>query len=123
MSIHGLEEMKVVSVKGGKAMSNLLHHNAPSHAEGYWLMMTRKTPTKSIIVMDRSSVHHFDICNTVRRVGSTVVFVITRIKYSDDPETCWRIEWEAYGLKWRVQFFWDEFIDMDATDAFERMFV
>jgi hypothetical protein len=120
MSIHGLEEMKVVSFKGGKAMSDLLYHNAPSHAEGYWLMMTRKTPTKSIIVMDMSSVHHFDICNTVKRVGSTVLFVVTRITYNDDPETCWRIEWEAYGLKWRVQFFWDTFIDMDME---ERMFV
>ena len=108
-----LEEIKVVSVKGGKAMANLFHHNAPSHAEGYWFMTTRKTPAKSIIVFDMSQVHHFDIVNTIRRVGSTVDFCVTRITYTDDPETLWRVEWTVYGLKWRVQWYWDDFIDMD----------
>ena len=120
MSIHGLEEKKVVSVKGGKTMSTLFFHNAPSHAEGFWFASTRRTPTKSITVLEMSGVGHYDIFNTLRRVGAMIPFVITRITYTDDPETCWRIEWEAYGLKWRVQFFWDTFIDMDME---ERMLV
>jgi len=111
--MRGLDEMTVVSVKGGKAMANLFHHNAPSHAEGYWFMTMRKTKAKSIIVFDMSQVHHFDIANTIKRVGSTVDFRITRITYTDDPETCWRVEWTAHGLEWRVQWFWDDFIDMD----------
>jgi len=119
MSIHGLEEMKVVSVKGGKTMANLFFHNAPSpacHTEGFWLTSARRTPTKSITVLEMSGVHNYDIFNTIRRVGAMNPFVITRITYTDDPETCWRIEWEAYGLKWRVQFFWDTFIDMDREE-------
>jgi len=113
MSIYKLERMSVVPIKGGRAMTNLLIHNAPTHAEGYWLMAVRKTPKTQVIVMDMTAVMHYDIVNIVRRVGEGAKFTITRINYTDDPETCWRVEWDAHGLKWRVQWFWDEFIDMD----------
>jgi len=44
------------------------------------------------------------------------MFLVTRINWEDDPETCWRVEWESYGMRYRIQFFYKKFIDMEVED-------
>ena len=118
MSLTGLPEIKVRLIKGSSHMAGLFQRCVFSNDNSYWFECNRKTPTKHKRVFELHSTSELEMGFTLRYAAKSTVFRVSRIRWADDPETCWRIEWEAYGLHYRIQWFYKKFIDMEVdSDA------
>jgi hypothetical protein len=111
-------EVKVNLVTGGREMGDLFSTHAPkSLAEGYRFYCLRKTKDWHTVVFEFSQLHEYEMSTTIRNCSKTVVFRVSRVDYENDPETCWLIEWDSYGMSYRIQFYCNSFIDMDTEKS------
>jgi hypothetical protein len=115
MSTTGLPEIKVRLVKGASNMAGLFSRCAFSN-QGYTFQCDRKCPTKHKRVFELTDVHEMELVMALRYTNPTTLFRVSRITWEDDPETCWRVEWETHGMLYRIQFFYKKFIDMEVED-------
>jgi|GWRWMinimDraft_12_1066020.scaffolds.fasta_scaffold00004_31 hypothetical protein len=106
--------VKVKLVIGGKEMGDLFGTHAPkSLMEGYRFYCLRKTSEWNTVVFEFSKLHEYEIGTTIRNCSNSVVFSISQVEYESDAEICWLIEWDSYGMHYRIQFYWHSFIEMD----------
>jgi hypothetical protein len=112
MSMTVLPDIKSRLVKGSSHMAGLFSRCAFSN-QGYSFQCDRKCPTKYKRVFELTDVHEMELVMTLRYAMPTTMFLVTSINWEDDPETCWRVEWESYGMRYRIQFFYPRFINME----------
>lgn len=117
-AVKNVTEVKVRLVTGGSVMGELFSTHAPkSLMEGYRFYCIQKTKEWNTVVFELSELHPYEMATTIRNCSKTVAFRVIRVECNEEDNVCWLIEWDLYGLSYRIQFYCNGFIEMDTDKS------